>query len=134
MIKKIYFICLMTMLCSCATSQKYALKLDQDIGKTEQQILNEWGTPQEIQTKANGLKEITYVYKSEQVLPITNYSYINEYMDEDEMFDAFTYGGNEIPDGNFLGETIQEKCFTTFYLKNNTVISYKFKGNACVSI
>lgn len=118
---------------ACATPAGYEKKLATEIGKTEQQLITSWGQPNQIKQLKNGDKILTYTYTGNQILPAPEY-YDMEMMDEDEIFAPFTYGGNIIPDGNFLGENITDYCQTKFYLKNNLVTSWQYNGNACVAI
>ena len=132
--KKMFMLMLIILLSSCATPQKYEQKLSQQAGKTSEQLIAEFGQPNQIKQLPNGDETITYINVSKQIMPLNDYDYNNGFMDEDEMFYPFTYGGPEIPDGNFLGDTITDYCKTVFYLKNNIVTSWKFNGNACVAI
>ena len=125
------FLCLLT---ACATEQKYTQKLNQEIGKTYSELLSDYGTPSIVKRKQNGDMIVSYVSVNTEVLPDPNYYFDNNFITEDEEFYSFTYGGNEIPIGNFMGETITNYCDTKFYLKNNIVTSWTFKGNSCVAI
>ena len=120
-------------LTACATTAKYEVKLAQQVGKNEQQLIAAWGQPNQIKNQANGDKILIYTNVSDEVIPAPGY-YNMDLMTEDDIFYPFTYGGEVIPDGNFLGETITDYCQTKFYLKNNIVTSWQYKGNACVAI
>jgi hypothetical protein len=122
-------------LCSCATSEKYNQKLNQDLGKSYTELTNEYGNPSSIKRLKNGDMIVSYVNINTELLPDPNYFFDNnDFLTEDEMFYPFTYGGNEIPIGNFMGEEITNYCETKFYLKNNLVTSWSWKGNSCVAI
>lgn len=121
-------------LAACATSQNYTAKLNGDVGKTAQQLTSEYGTPTHIKRLANGDEIFTYINVNEQVLPDPNYYFNTGFMTEDEMFAPFTYGGNAIPVGNFMGEVVTDYCKTKFYLKNNIVTSWQWSGNSCVAM
>lgn len=120
-------------LSACATTAKYEAKLAQQIGKTEQQLITTWGQPNQIKELSDGEKILVYTDVSNEVIPAPGY-YDMGMMTEDDIFYPFTYGGNVIPDGNFLGEEITDYCQTKFYFKNNIVTSWQYKGNACVAI
>jgi len=124
---------LILILSACATTAKYEAKLAKQVGLSEQQLITAWGQPNQIKELSNGDKILTYTDISNEVLPISGY-YDMGMMTEDDIFYPFTYGGDVIPDGNFLGETITDYCQTKFYLKNNIVASWQYKGNACVAI
>lgn len=121
-------------LAACATSQKYTTQLNGDVGKTAQQLIAGYGTPTHVKRLANGDEIFTYINVNEQVLPDPNYYFNNGFMSEDEMFAPFTYGGNAIPVGNFMGEVVTDYCKTKFYLKNNIVTSWQWSGNSCVAM
>ena len=121
-------------LVACATSQKYTNQLNNDIGKTSEQLMTQYGNPTHIKRLANGDEIISYININYQVLPSPNEYFNTGFMTEDEMFSPFTYGGNEIPVGNFMGEVITDYCNTKFYIKNNIVTSWQWRGNACVAM
>ncbi len=122
-------------LCSCATEQKYIAKLNQDINKSYFEIINQYGNPSTTKRLSNGDMIITYVNVNTSLLPDPDYfPNNNDYLTEDEEFYPFTYGGNAIPIGNFMGEEIVNYCETKFYLKNNLVTSWSLKGNSCVAL
>ena len=121
-------------LSACATSENYSNKLNQEIGKTSQQLINTYGTPTKVKKLSNGAEIISYISINYQVLPSPDYAFNTDFMTEDEMFYPFTYGGTEIPVGNFMGQIVEDYCKTDFYLRNNTVISWQYKGNACVAM
>ncbi len=122
------------LLAACATSQKYSNRLNQELGKTSEQVIAVYGQPSRIKRLPNGDEIITYVSINYQVLPSPDYYFNNGFLTEDEMFYPFTYGGNEIPVGNFMGEVITDYCNTQFYLANNIVTSWQWRGNACVAL
>lgn len=127
----ITFLCL----CSCATSLKYNQKLNNDVGKTYEELTQEYGTPSITKRLKNNDMIVTYVNINTTLLPDPNYfPNNNDFLTEDEMFYPFTYGGNEIPVGNFMGEEITNYCQTKFYLHNNVVTSWSWRGNSCVAL
>lgn len=135
MFKKIFYILTLALaLTACATAQKYNTQLNNDIGKSAQQIMNQYGNPTHVKRLANGDEIFTYVNVNQEVLPSPNYYFNTDFMTEDEMFAPFTYGGNEIPIGNFMGEVVTDYCNTKFYLKNNIVTSWQWRGNSCVAL
>ena len=131
--KKFLLFLIISSLNACATTANYEKKLSLELDKTEQQLIAAWGKPNQIKQQANGDKILIYTFINHEVLPISGY-YDMSMMDEDEIFAPFTYGGNIIPDGNFLGENITDYCQTKFYLTNNRVTSWQYKGNACVAL
>lgn len=135
MFKKIFYILTLALgLTACATAQKYNTQLNNDIGKSAQQIMNQYGNPTHVKRLANGDEIFTYVNVNQEVLPSPNYYFNTDFMTEDEMFAPFTYGGDEIPVGNFMGEVVTDYCKTKFYLKNNIVTSWQWRGNSCVAM
>lgn len=132
--KTILTICIIFLLNACATSAKYAQKLASETGKTEQQLIAAWGQPNQIKQMSNGTKILIYTNKSDELIPVPSFYNNMDLLDEDEAFYQFTYGGNEIPDGNLLADNITNYCQTIFYLQNNRVTSSRYHGNACVAI
>ena len=114
-----------------ASSQKYNARLNGELGKTSQQLISAFGQPSKVRKLANGDEIISYVSINYQVIPDPNYYFNTGFMTENELFDPFTYGDDEIPVGDFMGETITDFCKTDFYLTNNVVTSWQWRGNAC---
>lgn len=121
-------------LSACATHAKYDAKLNQMVGQTKAYLISQMGQPTSVRELANGEEVITFVYSNQRIIPEPNFYYDTGMLDEDEEFYSFTYGGDEIPDGTLMGETIDDYCKTRFYLKNKVVVSWQWKGNACVAI
>lgn len=119
---------------ACATSENYTNKLNQEIGKTTEQLIYNYGNPSKVKKLANGDEIITYTSINYQVLPSPDYAFNTDFMTEDEIFYPFTYGGTDIPIGNFMGQIVEDYCKTDFYIKNNIVTSWQYKGNACVAM
>lgn len=131
--KKAITLLLLT-LTACATAQKYEIKLNQELGKTSEQLMQDFGNPTEVKRFQNGNMVITYTYRNQELIPSPDVFDNSDFMTEDEEFYPFTYGGYQIPIGNEMSEVITEYCQTRFYLKNNIVDSWKYHGNACVAI
>ena len=94
-----------------------------------------YGNPSSTKKLSNGNMIITYVNINTELLPDPNYFPDNsDFLTEDEIFYPFTYGGNIIPVGNFMGEEITNYCETKFLLKNNHITSWSLKGNSCVAL
>lgn len=110
---------------------KYNARLNGELGKTSQQLISAFGQPSKVRKLANGDEIISYVSINYQVIPAPNYYFNTGFMTENELFDPFTYGDDEIPVGDFMGETITDFCKTDFYLTNNVVTSWQWRGNAC---
>lgn len=134
MLKKFILLSLSLALSACATSENYINQLNQEIGQTSQQLIGKYGQPSKVKKLADGTEIITYISINQQVLPDPNYSFNNDFLTEDEMFYPFTYGGNIIPVGSFMGEIITDYCKTDFYIKNNLVTSWQYKGNSCIAM
>ena len=134
MLKKIILLSITLTLGACATSQNYTNQLNQEIGKTTEQLIGKYGQPSKVKRLDNGNEIITYVSLNQQVLPDPDYEFNNDFLTEDEMFYPFTYGGSIIPVGNFMGDVITDYCKTDFYIKNNIVTSWQYNGNSCVAM
>ncbi len=134
MLKNIFIIFAIISLNCCATSQKYNQKLNLDIGKTSQQIISQYGNPTKIQHLANGDEIITYTSINYSLIPSPQYDFDNSFYTEDELFTPFTQGYNEIPIDDYMGDIVQNYCKTKFYLRNNVVTSWQWKGNSCVAL
>ena len=134
MINILHLITLILMLSSCATSQNYSNKLNSEIGKTTQQLISQYGQPTKVKRFPNGDEIITYTHINYSLIPSPNYDFDNSFYTEDELFTPFTEGYNEIPIDNFMGDIVKNYCQTKFYIKNNLVRSWQWKGNSCVAL
>lgn len=90
-------------LAGCASSQKYNARLNGELGKTSQQLISAFGQPSKVRKLANGDEIISYVSINYQVIPDPNYYFNTGFMTENELFDPFTYGDDEIPRRRFYG-------------------------------
>jgi len=120
--------------CACATAQKYEAKLNQEVGKTSEQLMKSFGNPTQVKRFKNGDMVVIYTYREEELVPSPDVFDSGDFVTEDEAFYDFTYGGYEIPIGSEAGDLITNYCQTRFYLKNNVVQSWQYKGNACVAL
>lgn len=134
MLKRFLLLSLSIVLSACATSENYINQLNQELGQTSQQLIGKYGQPSKVKRLQDGTEIITYISINQQVLPDPDYGFNNDFLTEDEMFYPFTYGGNIIPVGSFMGEIITDYCKTDFYIKNNIVTSWQYKGNSCVAM
>ena len=134
MLKRFILLSLSIVLSACATSENYINQLNQELGQTSQQLIGKYGQPSKVKHLEDGTEIITYISINQQVLPDPDYGFNNDFLTEDEIFYPFTYGGNIIPVGSFMGEIITEYCKTDFYIKNNIVTSWQYKGNSCVAM
>lgn len=87
---------------------KYNARLNGELGKTSQQLISAFGQPSKVRKLANGDEIISYVSINYQVIPDPNYYFNTGFMTENELFDPFTYGDDEIPVGDFMEETITD--------------------------
>lgn len=119
---------------ACATAQKYEAKLNREVGKTSEQLMASFGNPTQVRRLKNGDMIIVYTYREDELIPSPDVFDSGDFVTEDEAFYDFTYGGYEIPIGNGAGNLITNYCQTRFYLRNNIVQSWQYRGNACVAI
>lgn len=94
--------------CRVRQFAKYNARLNGELGKTSQQLISAFGQPSKVRKLANGDEIISYVSINYQVIPDPNYYFNTGFMTENELFDPFTYGDDEIPVGDFMGETITD--------------------------
>ena len=134
MLKLTSIIALILIITSCATSQNYSTKLNLDIGKTSQQLISQYGNPTKVHRLSNGDEIITYTFLNYSLIPSPEYDFDNSFYTEDELFTPFTQGYDEIPIDNYMGDIVKNYCKTKFYLKNNIVTSWQWKGNSCVAL
>lgn len=119
---------------ACATAQKYEAKLNGEIGKTSEQLMTDFGNPTQVKRMKNGDMVVIYTYHEDDLIPSPDVFASGNLVSEDDAFYDFTYGGYEIPIGNDVGDLVTNYCQTCFYLKNNIVQSWQYKGNACVAM
>ena len=120
--KKIFFF-IGFLIAGCATEAGYRKALQRTIGMTEEELVMALGVPDKTHYTGT-MRILEYNYQSQGYMPNyqlqeTNYTNSN---------------------GRYIGNSSQwvdngyyytNSCTTTFYIQNNRVINWRYKGNAC---
>lgn len=109
--------------CATATTQKYDMKLNQWLNKTQLQLVSSWGAPDK-----------TYKIGNQEFL--SYYSQYNEEIPEvSDSYQPFFINGfaNYDPMENINYQVVPELCKTTFTIENNRVIAWSHHGSGCVA-
>lgn len=120
---------------ACATEAKYDKKLQSMVGKTEAQLISEWGAPSAAKILNNGEQVITYTQANDMYVPSEYYIYNTTGAEPSEtvlyspFMDDYYFG----PYSQTFGYEVEEVCQTSFYIKDGIVSGWKWKGNNCVS-
>jgi len=119
------------LLFACAGNMMYEKKLDTYIGQTEQSLIEQWGRPTGQKILSDGTKVLTYTQTSEYYVP-TEYFYDQPgWGPVNLVYDPF-FGEYEFaPVSQIVDTEVEGICQTSFVVKNDVVISYSFRGNAC---
>ncbi len=121
-------------LCSCASTQKYDQMLNTWIGKPESALLKTWGTPSARKINADGSQVITFTQVQTLTVPSEFYLY-NPYPLEGNVSVYAPFDGDYAftPYAQNLGISQEYICQTSFYIQNNVVAGWKWKGNNCLA-
>lgn len=110
-------------LCGCATTKKYEKVLNSWVGADELSLVRQWGPPQHIY-EFGGSRFLTYASGRDMYVPGAAPSY------------RTTVVGNAIytaPVGGRPGYTVHKQCRTTFEIKDEKIVSWRWQGNDCRS-
>ncbi len=132
--KKIAFGLIVTMLLlACATPQKYDKRLQQWVGKQENELLAVWGRPSAEKYLNDHTKVITYTQINDWYYPMEYYAYNGGWVTENVIYEPFAdeYGLDMY---NQMTETeVEEYCQTSFWVVNGIITAWKWRGNDCAS-
>jgi hypothetical protein len=107
----------------CATTANYDKLMKTTIGKSEKDLVAALGIPQG-SYESEGVRYLTYSRTESGVIPGTP-----------ARANTVVIGG--VPYTNMVGGTpaigYTNACTTIFKIENKVVVSYEFKGNACVA-
>lgn len=112
---------LAAVLAGCATTANYEKILDSWVGASEIDLVRKWGTPQRVY-ETGGTKFLTYASSRNIYLPGTAPTYQTTYIGNT----AYT---NRI--GGTPGQNIGMTCVTTFEVRNDRIVSWRWEGNDC---
>ncbi len=131
----IKFFCLLGVgltLSACASTQKYDQMLNSWVGKPETALLKSWGAPSARKINADGSQVITFTQVQDITVPSEFYLY-NPYSLQGNVSVYAPFDGDYAftPYAQNLGVTQEYICQTSFYIQNNIVTGWKWKGNNC---
>ena len=113
----------LAVLAGCETTANYELVLQRWVGSSELSLIQSWGPPQQVYENS-GHRFLTYSRESNMYLPGTAPTYQTTMVGNT----AFTnsYGGTP-------ATNVQRSCVTTFEVVSETITSWRYQGNNCVS-
>ena len=129
------FFCLLGLifyLGSCASTQKYDQMLNGWIGKPESALLKSWGSPSARKINTDGSQVITFTQVQTLTVPSEFYLY-NPYPLEGDVSVYAPFDGDYAftPYAQNLGVNQEYVCQTSFFIQNNIITGWKWKGNNC---
>lgn len=122
-LKLFFSFILIIVLTGCATQAKYQKILDSWIGASEQELIEQWGVPDNTYTLGK-LKFLSYKYSDQRVLYGTPPVFING------MYNGMFYPN---PVGGTPNMVVSDWCKTTFTIENSKVAKWSFNGNNCTA-
>ena len=128
-----FFTILMLLLFACATSEKYDQKLNEWIGKSEQDLVMVWGRPSAVKYVNNTTKIFTYTKINEFYFPSEYYLYNEEFEPEDTLYAPLMNQYDLTPYAELTDNEVITICQTSFIIKNNAISAWKWRGNDCVA-
>lgn len=126
-----FLLIFMFLLFACATEAQYNQKLEKYVGRTQANLIENFGQPSAKKIMPDGTEVLTYTKISESYVPI-EYFYDNPGWGETDIVYNPFWGEYELaPFSSIVDTEVEEICQTSFVVKNNIVVSYKFRGNNC---
>jgi hypothetical protein len=110
-------------LAGCATTANYEKKLNSWVGFSELELVRSWGPP-DASYEIGVSKYITWSKSGSIYIPQTNPTMYSTIIGNQIFTNA--YGGS-------AAQNISLQCKTTFEIKNNYVVSWRWEGNSCKS-
>ena len=119
--KKLLIIFLGIFIVGCATTANYEKILSSWVGAKEIDLVRAWGAPNN-QYESSGTKFLTYQKSNNIYMPGTAPTYSTTMIGNT----AYTSSSGGSPAYN-----IQMFCKTTFEVKNERIVSWRWEGNGC---
>jgi|LauGreDrversion4_2_1035121.scaffolds.fasta_scaffold156322_1 hypothetical protein len=119
--KKLLIIFLGIFIVGCATTANYEKILSSWVGAKEIDLIRAWGAPDN-QYESSGTKFLTYQKSNNIYMPGTAPTYSTKMIGNT----AYTSSSGGSPAYN-----IQMFCKTTFEVKNERIVSWRWEGNGC---
>ncbi len=130
--KKLAFLLIVTFLIlACAMTQSYDQRLQNWIGKSENNLLSSWGTPTGQKILENGDKVITYVKQETWYVPTEYYYDTPGWGATEFVYDPFFGEYDLSPYSQIVDTEVQGICQTSFYIQNGMITAYKWRGSGC---
>ncbi len=119
--KMILFLFVCAFMASCQTVQTYENMLQSWVGKSEAQLVTDWGAPTSMETIGPDRQVFVYIKQRQITVPgeAPNYTALGE----DAEYNNF---------GDSLGETFDYFCKTTFTTQNDIIVNYSWEGDSCL--
>ena len=121
--KKLLIIVVCIFLSSCATERRYQELLNKTLGISEDELIVYMGVPDRTYNTGT-LRVLEYNYNQTSYVPM---------IQEQTVYHKNSYGYNIGSSSQWVdnGFYANYNCVTIFYIKNNRVINWRYKGNAC---
>lgn len=116
--------CLTLFLTACATTAGYERTLQSWIGKSETELVRQWGVPRGVY-ESGGIRFLTYSRSGQGYFPGVAPTY------QTTMIGRTAYTQ---PIGGMPPMVISRRCDTTFEVAGGVVTSWRWEGNACKAI
>lgn len=126
-------ICGLLILSACRTAANYNAELNRWVGKPENDLIAEWGAPDSTFNLGRSGKIITYIKKSEEIIP-PQYTFAGPDFTE-TLYAPFTYQEDFAPETISAepGFVIKNACQTSFHVRDGIISSWQWRGNNCAA-
>ncbi|AWM79975.1 hypothetical protein DKL61_06155 [Gammaproteobacteria bacterium ESL0073] len=125
-LRSLSLVAIIILLTGCATpsTQKYDMKLNQWLNKTELQLVSYWGAPDKSYTLGNQ-QFLSYYSQYNEDIPNVSENYqpffINGLPDYDPVLENVNY------------QVVPEVCKTTFTIEKGVVVAWNHHGAGCIA-
>ena len=121
--KKILLFVVCILLWGCATEKAYQEILNKTLGISEDELIVYMGVPDRTYNTGT-LRVLEYNYNKTSYVPM---------IQQQTVYHKNAYGYNIGSSSQWVdnGFYANYNCVTVFYIKNNRVVNWRYKGNAC---
>ena len=119
--KIVYLLIFSVVISGCATTAGYKKVVNSWVGHSELELIRSWGAPQQTY-ESGGSKFLVYNSSRNVYLPGTAPTYTTTVIGNT----AYTNSS-----GGTSAQNLHFSCQTTFEVRNEKIISWRFRGNDC---
>ena len=132
--KALFMLLLLILMLGCATQEKYNNKLSLLLGQNPEILYKEFGKPSGKKILNNGDEVISFTSVNNNYVPSDFFLYQPYSLEgETNVYAPFDQNYNFTPFAENFNQMPALVCQTSFWIRNNKIIGWKWKGNNCIA-